>query len=123
MIEIELIAHKNVIKETLERIGNKCKNEKIFIPSCYFLKEDDKFFIVHFKEMFILEGKESTYNKLDIIRLKTVVYLLNSWNLVKVKDPYDINSISQKKIDILPKRDKNEWKIHHKWFKKYKYNL
>ncbi len=119
MIEIELIAHKNVIKETLERIGNKFKNEKIFIPSCYFLKEYDKFFIVHFKEMFILEGKESTYNKLDIIRLKTVVYLLNSWNLVKVKDPYDINSISQKKIDILPKRDKNEWKIHHKWFKKY----
>ena len=114
-IEVELLADYAVVCETLERIGVVNKREKLIYPSCYCLNQNDKFYVCHFKEMFKLNNKPSTFNKLDRLRLQTIVYFLKKWNLVKVVDEDEINEILSDKIDVVKHSDKKDYKVIHKF--------
>ncbi len=114
-IEVEILADYAVVCETLERIGVVNRREKKIFPSCYCIKDEEKFFICHFKEMFTLNGKPSTFDKLDRLRLQTIVYFLKKWNLVKVIDEDDISEILSDKIDVVKHSEKKEYKVVHKF--------
>jgi hypothetical protein len=109
-----------MIHENLERIGIVNKTEKIIYPSCYLIKNTNSegkttYSIVHFKELFTLQGKPSTFTQLDAIRRNTIVYCLQKWNLVKVINPDDISHITKRKIDVIKHCDKSQYKIIHKF--------
>lgn len=119
-IKIELLVDEPMIHENLERIGVVSKKEKIIYPSCYLRKiqkEDgsEEYVIAHFKELFSLQGKPSTFNKLDAIRRNTIVYCLQKWNLIKVLNPEDISNITKNKIDVIKHCDKSQYRIIHKF--------
>jgi hypothetical protein len=115
-IEVVLIDKFAVVKETLERMGIKNEKKKTFYPSCYILKDEqdpDKYRIFHFKQLFAKDGQESTYNLIDEIRLKTIVWKLDEWGLISTVN--DIDRILNKKIDILPFSQKSKYDIIHKY--------
>jgi hypothetical protein len=119
-IRVELLVDEPMIHENLERIGIVNKQEKVIYPSCYLRKQvskdgSDEYVIVHFKELFALQGKPSTFNKLDAIRRNTIVYCLQKWNLVKALNPEDIVNITKNKIDVIKHCEKKEYKIIHKF--------
>jgi len=116
-ISVSLKEDFSVIRETLERVGVINKKKKLFIPSCYIVGTDQEgiFKIVHFKELFPLSGRESTYNEDDKLRRNTIVYLLKSWNLIDTIDKADISEILLKKIPVLPYEEKKNYKIIHKF--------
>ncbi len=119
-IKVELLVDEPLIHENLERIGIVNKTEKIIYPSCYLRKQvakdgSDEFLIVHFKELFTLHGKPSTFSKLDAIRRNTIVYCLQKWNLLKAINPEDIVNITKKKVDVIKHCEKSEYKIMHKF--------
>ena len=128
-IEVKLLKNFPVVRETLERMGFKDEKKKLFFPSCYCIEtgevnpytgENDIYKIVHFKELFLLEGKESTYGKMDELRRNTIAYLLVKWGIIEVKE--EIESILQDKIHILNHSEKNEYRIKHKFIKTRKLN-
>jgi hypothetical protein len=117
-IKVELLTDYSIICETLERIGVVNKKEKKIYPSCYCHKMTDdagntEYRICHFKEMFTLQGKPTTFNNLDKLRLKTIVYFLIKWNLIRVEKAID--EILKEKIDIVKYSDKKDYKIIHKF--------
>jgi hypothetical protein len=119
-VRVELLVDEPMIHENLERIGIVNKQDKIIYPSCYLRKQQakdgtDEYVIVHFKELFALQGKPSTFNKLDAIRRNTIVYCLQKWNLVKAINPEDISQITKKKIDVIKHCDKSQYQIIHKF--------
>lgn len=118
VIEVELTKPFSVLRETLERIGIANRNEKKIFPSCYAKKmNDSKVAIFHFKELL----KKPTLDEDDVKRKNTIIWLLIKWNLIKINDEkvrQDIASnMLQKKIFILPKKQKDEekWEIVHKF--------
>lgn len=124
-IEIKLIVDESIVHETLERIGILNKKDKTLFPSCYlYSKKDDlditRYYIVHFKELFQIYGKNSNISSLDLIRRKTIAYFLQKWNLIKVIDVDILNGILQNRIDIIPYHEKSNYKISHKFFIKDK---
>jgi hypothetical protein len=122
-IKVELLVDYSVVCETLERVGIVNKQEKKIFPSCYCYKIDNAdgtsdYRICHFKELFTLQDKPTTFSKLDSLRLKTIVYFLKKWNLIKVplvdgKDPLD--AILKDKIDVVKFSDKKDYQIVHKF--------
>jgi hypothetical protein len=119
-IKILLKADYPVVCETLERIGIVNKIEKKIFPSCYCVKyqdsdESDCYRLCHFKEMFILQDKESTFNDLDKVRRNTIGYLLQSWNLIEALNADDFADILSKKIPVVPYKDKKDYRIIHKF--------
>jgi hypothetical protein len=123
-VSVELIENFLVIKETLERIGIRNKEEKKFFPSCYIVEDENKkdsYKIYHFKELFIKEGKESTYDEVDELRRNTIVFLLQNWKLIKPIDP--IEDIQVKKVDVISHKEKHEYTICHKYIFKRKIDI
>lgn len=127
-ILVEPLVEYEVLCETLERIGVVNKKEKKIYPSCYCFKVEkdtgfNEYRICHFKELFALQNKPSTFNTLDHLRLKTIVYFLRKWNLVnvpKINGPDDkltdpINEILKERIDIVKYQDKKQYTIIHKF--------
>jgi len=119
-IEVNLLADFSIVRETLERVGIKNENKKTLYPSCYIISEIDdegetRYFVVHFKQLFIRDGKEDTLSEHDILRLKTIVYLLVQWGLVEVVDPNSIDVILRDKIDVISHKERNEYNIVHKY--------
>lgn len=126
-ILVEPLVEYAVLCETLERIGIVNKKEKKIYPSCYCYKIENMdgsfdYRICHFKELFKLQGKPSTFNKTDQLRLKTITYFLKKWNLVNIPkvleegvevDP--INEILKEKIDVVKYQDKSQYSIIHKF--------
>lgn len=118
-IEIELCESDNFLKvrETLTRIGVSSKKEKILYQSCHILHKRGKFYIVHFKEMFALDGKPSNLSENDIQRRNAIAKLLEDWGLIKILNPQllhnNISPISQ--IKILSYRDKDDWELVSKY--------
>jgi hypothetical protein len=112
-VEVELLKDFPVIKETLSRMGIKNTRKRLFYPSCYCIEEGGKYYIVHFKELFKTIGKESTLDETDKIRTKTIAFFLDKWGIVKLKDSVD--EILQEKIHVLPKSEKDEYRIVHKF--------
>lgn len=105
------------IRETLTRIGVASRKEKELFQSCHILHKRSKYYIVHFKELFKLDGKPTNIDENDIGRRNSIVKLLEQWNLVSVVDQGKIEApltpLSQ--IKIIPYRQKSEWKLTSKY--------
>lgn len=104
------------IKETLSRIGIASRKDKILYQSCHILHKAGKYYIVHFKELFMLDGKETTLVKDDLDRRDTIIKLLAEWNLLTVVEPTRLsekNSMST--IKIISHSEKPEWSIVQKY--------
>ena len=105
------------IRETLTRIGVASRREKEHFQSCHILHKRGKYYIVHFKELFKLDGKPSTIDETDVGRRNSIVILLEQWKLLsivdkdKVKEP--LTPLSQ--IKIIPFKQKREWKLTSKY--------
>ena len=87
MLEVALKEPDDFLKvrETLSRIGVASRKERKLYQSCHILHKQGKYYIVHFKELFALDGKETNLSENDIARRNTIAKLLNDWNLVEVK--------------------------------------
>jgi hypothetical protein len=105
------------IRETLTRIGVASKKDKNLYQSCHILHKQGRYYIVHFKELFALDGKPSNFSESDIARRNTITNLLNEWDLIEIVIPSQtespISPISQ--IKVLPFKEKDEWELVAKY--------
>ena len=92
LVEVLLLNDENFlkIKETLTRIGIASRKDKKIYQSCHILHKQGKYYIVHFKELFMLDGKINNFDDEDKSRRNTIVNLLEEWNLIKTVDPASI---------------------------------
>jgi hypothetical protein len=105
------------VKETLTRIGVASKKEhNTLYQSCHILHKQGRYFIVHFKELFMLDGKPSNYTLDDVSRRNTITTLLSDWGLVTiVNEKQASEKASLRQIKIISHRDKNEWNLESKY--------
>lgn len=110
------------IKETLTRIGIPSQQNRILTQSCHILHKRDpetsqsRYAIVHFKEMFILDGKPSSLSQNDIDRRNAIVKLLSDWKLIEIKDnPQAFNSVNTNIIKVIPFKEKSMWILISKY--------
>jgi len=102
------------VRETLSRIGVASRKEKILYQSCHILHKQGKYFIVHFKELFALDGKDTNLSENDIARRNTIAKLLGDWGLVDIKGSLEpIAPLSQ--IKIISFKEKDEWTLETKY--------
>jgi len=105
------------IKETLTRIGVASRKEKKLYQSCHILHKQGKYYIVHFKELFALDGKPTDFTDEDKGRRNTIALLLEEWSLIKIVESNSCASprtpLSQ--IKILPYKEKSEWELVAKY--------
>lgn len=117
LVEVSLADQEDFLKirETLTRIGVASKKDKKLYQSCHILHKQGKYYIVHFKELFKLDGKSSDFSDNDRSRRNTIVNLLKEWGLVAVvkDDEFEEAPISQ--IKILSHKEKNEWELVPKY--------
>ena len=118
MVEVKLKQPDDFLKvrETLTRIGVASRNEKKLYQSCHILHKQGKYYIVHFKELFLLDGKNSDFSDNDLQRRNRITKLLSDWGLVDIVNEgmiEDASSISQ--IKILPHKEKAEWELIPKY--------
>ena len=118
MIEVGLKSDDDFLKvrETLTRIGVASRKDKTIYQSCHILHKQGRYYIVHFKELFALDGKPSTFSDNDKARRNTIANLLAEWGLVNLinedsKDP--VAPLSQ--IKVLPYKEKDEWTLTAKY--------
>ena len=116
MLEVRLNEPDDFLKirETLSRIGVASRKERKLYQSCHILHKQGKYFIVHFKELFALDGKDTNLSENDIARRNTIGKLLGDWGLVDVKGTLEpIAPLSQ--IKIIAFKEKNEWTLETKY--------
>jgi hypothetical protein len=118
MLEVDLIEPDNFLKvrETLTRIGIASRKDKKLFQSCHILHKQGKYFIVHFKELFALDGKESDITMSDIERRNVIAELLQDWGLLKILDKSKAEpkaSLSQ--IKVVSFKEKAEWELVPKY--------
>ena len=119
LVQIELTNEENFlkVKETLTRIGIASRKDKKLYQSCHILHKQGKYYIVHFKELFMLDGKVNNFDDEDKGRRNTIANLLAEWGLVKVVDSSKTQAplapISQ--IKILPHSERGEWELVAKY--------
>ena len=102
------------VRETLSRIGVASRKEKKLFQSCHILHKQGKYYIVHFKELFALDGKQTNLSENDIARRNTISNLLKDWDLISIKgDASNVAPLSQ--IKVLSFREKNEWILETKY--------
>jgi hypothetical protein len=104
------------IKETLTRIGVASKKDKTLYQSCHILHKQGRYAIVHFKELFELDGKSSNFSEEDRARRNAITKLLDDWGLVRIVDTKQINPTAPlNQIKILPFKEKKEWDLVAKY--------
>jgi hypothetical protein len=105
------------IKETLTRIGVASRKDKKLYQSCHILHKQGKYYIVHFKELFALDGKPSNFTDEDKGRRNTISNLLQEWGLIKIVEPELFNEpkTPMNQIKILPHKEKNDWELVAKY--------
>jgi len=116
MLEIKLKEPDDFLKvrETLSRIGVASRKERKLYQSCHILHKQGRYFIVHFKELFALDGKDTNLTENDIARRNTIVKLLGDWGLITMKDnPEPIAPLSQ--IKVISFKEKDEWTLETKY--------
>ena len=102
------------VRETLSRIGVASRKEKKLYQSCHILHKQGKYYIVHFKELFALDGKQTNLSENDIARRNTISNLLKDWDLISIKgDASNVAPLSQ--IKVLSFREKNEGILETKY--------
>ena len=118
MVEVRLAQPDDFLKvrETLTRIGVASRSEKKLYQSCHILHKQGRYYIVHFKELFLLDGKHSDFSENDLQRRNRITKLLSDWGLVEILDEGRIENIaSVSQIKILPHKEKNEWTLVPKY--------
>ena len=118
MLEVTLPEPDNFLKvrETLTRIGIASRKDKKLYQSCHILHKQGRYYIVHFKELFALDGKESNITSNDVERRNTIAGLLQDWGLLKVLDASKADpkaSLSQ--IKVVSHKEKEEWELVPKY--------
>ena len=104
------------VRETLTRIGVASRKDKTLYQSCHILHKQGKYYIVHFKELFALDGKKSTLTQNDIQRRNTISLLLQDWNLIDiVKKDITEDKAPLSQIKVLPFKEKKEWTLSAKY--------
>jgi len=102
------------VRETLSRIGVASRKERKLYQSCHILHKQGKYYIVHFKELFALDGKQTNLSENDIARRNTISNLLKDWDLISIMgDASNVAPLSQ--IKVLSFREKNEWTLETKY--------
>ena len=104
------------VRETLSRIGVASRKEKILYQSCHILHKQGRYFIVHFKELFALDGKDADFSDNDLQRRNTVAHLLSDWGLITILNPEiheDKAPLNQ--IKVIAFKEKNEWELVQKY--------
>ena len=118
MVEVKLAQPDDFLKcrETLTRIGVASRNEKKLYQSCHILHKQGRYYIVHFKELFLLDGKSSDFSENDVQRRNRITKLLSDWGLVEVVDETQIEDLAPiSQIKILPYKEKAEWQLIPKY--------
>ena len=118
MLEVRLKEPDDFLKirETLTRIGVASRKDKTLFQSCHILHKQGKYYITHFKELFALDGKNSTLTENDIQRRNTITLLLQDWNLIDVVNTTLVeNKAPLSQIKVLPFKEKSEWNLVAKY--------
>jgi hypothetical protein len=104
------------VRETLTRIGVASRKEKKLYQSCHILHKQGKYYIVHFKELFALDGKRANLTVNDVQRRNRIVRLLSDWGLVSVINEDSVSDIAPlNQIKVLAYKDKGEWILEQKY--------
>ena len=118
MLEITLGEPDDFLKvrETLTRIGVASRKDKKLFQSCHILHKQGRYFVVHFKELFLLDGKKSNLESSDLERRNTIATLLSDWGLVNIVDRTQTEGKAPlRQIKIVSYRDKSEWELCQKY--------
>jgi hypothetical protein len=119
MVEVTLNEKDDFLKirETLTRIGVASKKEKLLYQSCHILHKQGKYYIVHFKELFALDGKPTDITENDLARRNTIALLLEDWGLLKLVDSKKAEDlqVSLSQIKIIGFREKDDWQLVPKY--------
>ena len=118
-IEVTLASEEDFlkIKETLTRIGVASRKDRKLFQSCHILHKQGRYYIVHFKELFALDGKPSNFSEDDVARRNTIVNLLAEWGLIKLVTPQKssepVAPFSQ--VKVITHKEKDEWELVAKY--------
>ena len=118
MLEVMLPEPDNFLKvrETLTRIGIASRKDKTLYQSCHILHKQGRYFIVHFKELFALDGKEANITTGDVERRNTIANLLSDWGLLKIVEPAQAEQrVSLSQIKVVSFKEKDEWDLIAKY--------
>lgn len=113
-IEVALKEHFSIVRESLDRIGIASKDKKILNPSCYLLHKRGKYYIIHFKNLLKMDGKETNYSEEDEVRQASIARLLEDWGLIEIVSGQKLPE-DNVFVFVLPFRDKEKWQIIHKY--------
>ena len=105
------------IRETLTRIGVASRKDKTLFQSCHILHKQGRYFIVHFKELFALDGKPTNFSENDQARRNTIANLLAEWGLIKLINPEEISElvVPLNQLKILAFKEKDLWELTAKY--------
>jgi len=104
------------VKETLTRIGVASKKENKLFQSCHILHKKGKYYVVHFKEMFVLDGKSTDISEDDLSRRNSIAFLLEEWKLLDIVDPDNFTTRApMSQIKIIAHKDKPQWELVAKY--------
>jgi hypothetical protein len=119
LVEVKLKKDDDFLKvrETLTRIGVASIKEKKLYQSCHILHKQGKYYIVHFKELFALDGKPTNFSEEDQARRNTIANLVDQWNLIDLVDQSKTseNIAPLNQIKVLPFKEKDEWELVAKY--------
>jgi hypothetical protein len=119
LVEVRLVSEDDFLKirETLTRIGVASRKDRKLYQSCHILHKQGRYYIVHFKELFMLDGKPSNFSEEDTGRRNTIANLVAEWGLVQLIDPSKTREpvalLSQ--IKVLPYKEKDDWELVSKY--------
>lgn len=117
---LEIVLHEPddflKVRETLTRIGVASRKDNKLFQSCHILHKQGRYFIVHFKELFLLDGKKANLEETDIQRRNTIATLLSDWGLVDITNkPETLPCAPLRQIKIIPFREKSQWELCPKY--------
>jgi Bacteriophage translational regulator len=118
MVEVSLNEPDDFLKvrETLTRIGVASRKDKVLYQSCHILHKQGKYYIVHFKELFALDGKSTNLSENDLQRRNRIVKLLSDWGLITIIDENKVQDIAPlNQIKVIAYKDKDEWVLETKY--------
>jgi hypothetical protein len=118
MLEIVLTEPDDFLKvrETLTRIGVSSRRDNTLYQSCHILHKQGRYFIVHFKELFLLDGKKSNLEENDIMRRNTIAILLQDWCLIDIENKNMVKEFApMRQIKIISHKDKANWNLQPKY--------
>jgi len=119
LVEVKISENEDFlkVKETLTRIGIASRKENKLYQSCHILHKQSKYYIVHFKELFALDGKPVDFTEEDKGRRNVIINLLDEWKLIKVVNPEMIKTptVPLRKIKIITHNEKSDWLLEAKY--------